>query len=123
MSEIRLPIHPYAELFPPMVHPEFDRLCGDIAVNGLQESIVLHEGKVLEGRNRYLACLARQVAPRFREYAGECGSPLAFVGWIWQDAMGRRPAAFFARRARRAHLAPFAHGVQLGEPADAALAG
>ena len=33
MSETRLPIHPYAELFPPMVHPEFDRLCGDIAVN------------------------------------------------------------------------------------------
>jgi len=79
MSETRLPIHPYAELFPPMGHPEFDRLCGDIAVNGLQEPIVLHEGKVLEGRNRYLACLARRVPPYFREYAGECGSPLAFI--------------------------------------------
>jgi hypothetical protein len=79
MSEQRLPIHPYAELFPAMSHPEFDRLCGDIAVNGLQEEIVLYEGKVLEGRNRYLACLARGVTPRFREYAGECGSPLAFV--------------------------------------------
>ena len=79
MSEQRLPIHPYAELFPAMSHPEFDRLCGDIAVNGLQEEIVLYEGKVLEGRNRYLACLARGVTPRFRDYAGECGSPLAFV--------------------------------------------
>jgi hypothetical protein len=79
MSEQRLPIHPYAELFPAMNHPEFDRLCGDIAVNGLQEEIVLYEGHVLEGRNRYLACLARGVTPRFREYAGECGSPLAFV--------------------------------------------
>src|SRR5262249_7704314 len=64
---------------PPLVHPEFDRLCGDIAVNGLQDEIVLYEGKVLEGRNRYLACLARDVTPRFREYAGECGSPLSFV--------------------------------------------
>src|SRR5260370_37780068 len=80
MSEARLPIHPYAELFPPMGHPEFDRLCGDIATNGLQEPIVLHEGKVLEGRNRYLACLARQVPPHFRDYAGECGSPRALVG-------------------------------------------
>jgi hypothetical protein len=79
MSEQRLPIHPYAELFPVMSHPEFDRLCGDIASNGLQEEIVLYEGHVLEGRNRYLACLARGVPPRFREYAGECGSPLAFV--------------------------------------------
>jgi hypothetical protein len=79
MSESRLPIHPYAELFPMMGSPEFDRLCGDIALNGLQEEIVLHEGQILEGRHRYLACLAKRVTPRFRNYAGECGSPLAFV--------------------------------------------
>jgi hypothetical protein len=79
MSESRLPIHPYAELFPAMFPAEFERLCGDILLNGLQEEIVIHEGQVLEGRHRYLACLAKQVAPRFRPYAGECGSPLAFV--------------------------------------------
>ena len=79
MSETRLPIHPYAELFPPMSSPEFDQLCGSIATLGLEEEIVLHEGKVLEGRHRYLACLARKVTPRFRNYAQECGSPLAFV--------------------------------------------
>src|SRR5207302_5587336 len=79
MSESRLPIHPYAELFPMMMSPEFDRLCGDIMHNGLQEEIVVHEGQVLEGRHRYLACLAKQVPPRLRPYAGECGSPLTFV--------------------------------------------
>jgi hypothetical protein len=79
MSESRLPIHPYAELFPQMFSPEFDRLCGDILLNGLQEEIVIHEGQILEGRHRYLACLAKHVTPRFRPYAGECGSPLAFV--------------------------------------------
>jgi len=79
MSESRLPIHPYAEIFPPMMSPEFDGLCGAISVDGLQEEIVVHEGKVLEGRHRYLACLAKQVPPRFRPYAGECGSALAFV--------------------------------------------
>jgi hypothetical protein len=79
MSESRLPIHPYAELFPPMSSPEFDRLCGDILRHGLQEAIVIHEGQVLEGRHRYLACLAKGVPPCFRPYAGECGSPLAFV--------------------------------------------
>jgi hypothetical protein len=47
--------------------------------NGLQEEIVIHDGQVLEGRHRYLACLAKQVQPRFRPYAGECGSPLNFV--------------------------------------------
>jgi hypothetical protein len=79
MTEQRLPIHPYAEIFPPMTFPDFDRLCGDIRQNGLQEDIVVHEGQVLDGRNRYLACLARGVTPRLRPYAGECGSPLAFV--------------------------------------------
>jgi hypothetical protein len=79
MSEQRLPIHPYAEIFPPMNFPDFDRLCGDIQQNGLQEDIVLLDGKVLDGRSRYLACLARGMTPRFRPYAGECGSPLAFV--------------------------------------------
>jgi len=79
MTDTRLPIHPYAELFPPLSSPEFDRLCGDIAVHGLQEDIVVHEVRILDGRHRYLACLARQVPPRFRDYAGECGSPLSFV--------------------------------------------
>jgi hypothetical protein len=79
MSEQHLPIHPYAELFPPLTLAEFERLCGDIEQHGLQEDIVVHEGKILDGRNRYLACLARGVTPRTRSYAGECGSPLAFV--------------------------------------------
>ncbi len=61
MSESRLPIHPYAELFPQMSPPEFDRLCAAILRDGLHEAIVLHEGKVLDGRHRYLACLVKKV--------------------------------------------------------------
>ena len=61
MSESRLPIHPYAEIFPPMSSPEFDGFCGDILQKGLQEPIVLHEGKVLDGWHRYLACLVEGV--------------------------------------------------------------
>ena len=79
MSESRLPIHPYAEIFPPMSSPEFDGFCGDVLQKGLQEPIVLHEGKVLDGCHRYLACLVKGVPPRFSQYAGDCGSPLAFV--------------------------------------------
>jgi hypothetical protein len=37
MTEQRLPIHPYAELFPPMTLPDFERLCDDIQQHGLQE--------------------------------------------------------------------------------------
>src|SRR6266849_2156250 len=76
MTESRLPIHPYAELFPPMTSQEFYRLCASIVDIGLKEEIVLYEGKILDGRCRYLACLLKNVQPRFRDYAGECGSPL-----------------------------------------------
>jgi hypothetical protein len=79
MSESRLPFHPYAELFPRMTNPEFEGLCGDIARKGLLEDIIRYEGKILEGRERYVACERKKVPPRFREYAGECGSPLEFV--------------------------------------------
>jgi hypothetical protein len=79
MSESRLPIHPYAAIFPPMTGPEFKGLCRSIARDGLDEPIVLYEGKILDGRSRYDGCLVTKVAPRFRDYAGECGSPLNFV--------------------------------------------
>jgi hypothetical protein len=79
MSESRLPFHPYAELFPRMTNAEFEGLCGDIARKGLLEDIIRYEGKILEGRERYVACERRKVPPRFREYAGECGSALEFV--------------------------------------------
>jgi hypothetical protein len=79
MSESRLPIHPYAAIFPPMTGPEFDGLCRAILRDGLDEPIVLHEGQILDGRSRYLACLVKKVPPRFRTYDVECGSALTFV--------------------------------------------
>ena len=47
-------------------------------LHGLLEDIVTHEGKILDGWHRYLACLAKRVTPCFRPYAGECGSALAW---------------------------------------------
>jgi ParB-like chromosome segregation protein Spo0J len=48
--------HPAAELFPLMEGDAFEKLKADIEANGQQEAIVLYEGKVLDGRNRYNAC-------------------------------------------------------------------
>jgi hypothetical protein len=47
-----LPIHPAAELFPPMSEPELRELGEDIKANGLRTPIVVYKDKLLDGRNR-----------------------------------------------------------------------
>ena len=63
--------HPIAEQIPRWGSDSFEKLCEDIATNGLVNSIVLYDGKILDGRHRYEACLAAGVDPSFREYKGD----------------------------------------------------
>jgi ParB-like chromosome segregation protein Spo0J len=73
----RLEPHPLAELFPLIEGAEFDSLVADIKANGLIDPIVTFEGKILDGRNRYRACIDGDVEVRTVEFAD--GNPLAFV--------------------------------------------
>lgn len=74
---MQLEFHPYAEIFPMIDDGDFDELAADIKLHGLREKIWLYQGKVLDGRNRYLACVTVKVEPEFREYTGT--DALAFV--------------------------------------------
>jgi hypothetical protein len=47
--------HPLCEFFPPMSDAAFEALVSDIKANGLREKIDLYEGKIIDGRNRFLA--------------------------------------------------------------------
>ncbi len=70
--------HPLSELFPLMQGREFDELVADVKANGLREPIWTYEGQILDGRNRWRACEAAQLAHRpMREYTGE--DPVSFV--------------------------------------------
>jgi N6-adenosine-specific RNA methylase IME4 len=85
--------HPLADLFPLLEGVEFDAFAADIAANGILDEIVIHQGKILDGRNRYRAGieagliaadldLARVAWPdEFREFGSE-GSEL-----IWNDGV------------------------------------
>jgi ParB-like chromosome segregation protein Spo0J len=73
----QLTAHPLAEMFPLMVEAELAELTADIEENGLQEAIDLYEGQILDGRNRFAACLRCGVEPRFVEYPGD--DPLRFI--------------------------------------------
>ncbi len=70
--------HDLASLFPMMGDDEYQALVRDIDRNGLLEPIWLYEGKIIDGRNRYRACLELNIDPQFRTWQGS-GSPLAFV--------------------------------------------
>jgi len=72
-----LSIHPLALMFPKMPQKSFKDLLDDIRQNGLLSPIVLYQGEILDGINRYRACTQAKIEPRFLEYEGN--DPLGFV--------------------------------------------
>jgi hypothetical protein len=67
----RLEFHPVANLFPLLQGEAFQTLVADIKKNGLLEPILVDAAKrIIDGRNRYLACLAAGVEPRFTPWQG-----------------------------------------------------
>jgi hypothetical protein len=79
----QLKFHPLADLFPLMEGAEFDALVADIDANGLQNPIVLYDGMILDGRNRYRACLKTswEIADGLnaRDGTGWIDDPVAYV--------------------------------------------
>ena len=64
---MNMQIHEAANVFPMMDQDRLEELAEDIKNNGLQIEIELFEGKIIDGRNRYKACLLAGVEPLFME--------------------------------------------------------
>ena len=73
----KLEDHPLAAIFPILEGDAFTALVEDVKANRLQEPIVLCEGKILDGRNRYRACTLEKVMIKARDYQGN--DPIGFV--------------------------------------------
>ena len=69
--------HDLCLMFPQADEQTIADMASDIKENGLNEPILLYQGKILDGRNRYLACRLAGVKPTYKEYTGE--EPFQFV--------------------------------------------
>jgi hypothetical protein len=69
--------HKLCTIFPRCTDEELQLLVSDIRENGLHVPITLYEGKILDGRNRYLACQMLNREPDYVQCAGK--DPLSFV--------------------------------------------
>ncbi len=79
--------HEAAELFPLLGSDELSELAADVRQQGLLNPIVLHEGKVLDGRNRLQACHDAGVEPRFEEWVDPGCGP---TEWVVSQNLHRR---------------------------------
>lgn len=73
----KIKYHPLADLFPRIPVDDFRAMVQSIAKFGQKQKIILFEGKILDGRHRYEACLEAGVKPQFEEYKGD--DPIGYV--------------------------------------------
>ena len=96
---VELEYHELADIFPLIRGDAYEALVEDIRQNGLLEYIVLYEGKILDGRNRYRACWDLGITPSTVDYTGDY--PLSHV---------------ISLNVRRRHLSPSQSAIVASHP-------
>ena len=71
------PVHPACAMLPMMPDAAIAELAADIRRHGQQQPIWLHNGQILDGRNRLRACGLAGVDPEVREWEGD--DPIRWV--------------------------------------------
>jgi len=61
-------LHPACALFPPLPEEQLCALADDIKARGQLEPIEIWQGRIIDGRNRWLACEKAGVRPITRDY-------------------------------------------------------
>jgi N6-adenosine-specific RNA methylase IME4 len=84
--------HPAANIFPMMTGKDYADLVTSIKKNGQRIPILLFEEKILDGRNRYAACLELKIEPKYERWDG--GNPWEYV---WDANAERRHLTEFQK--------------------------
>jgi N6-adenosine-specific RNA methylase IME4 len=99
--------HRFSEIFDMADAETSKELIEDIGKNGLLDPITLYEGMILDGRNRYAACIRASIPPRFVEFEGDRDAALAFV---WSKNYQRRHLTEGAKQLASARMETLKHG-------------
>lgn len=82
--------HPVANLFPLLNDDDLNELTESIKANGQREPITLHpDGRIIDGRNRYLACRKLNMQPKTVTYTG-MGDTAALIAYVTDTNLHRR---------------------------------
>jgi hypothetical protein len=106
--------HPIAEIFPMLGDKELKALAEDIKAKDLTEPIMLFEGKVLDGRNRYRACELAEIElkpDQFTQYEGNDA-----LGFVVSKNLHRRHLSTSRRAMIAAEIAKMPQGFRSDQP-------
>lgn len=106
-------LHPLCVLFPRLTGAEFDALREDIRANGLRSPIITHNGMILDGGNRYRACVEAGVEPEFSEFTGD-----NLVSFVMSANLHRRHMSAGQQAAIVASAQDWAGAQAVGRPAE-----
>jgi ParB-like chromosome segregation protein Spo0J len=101
--------HELADLFPMMSDLEISDMSKDIKANGQRNPIVIHEGKILDGRNRYAACVMADIDPIEVPFKGKDA-----LSYVLSTNLHRRHLSTSQRAMVAANIA----NLNLGEKSD-----
>jgi hypothetical protein len=85
-----MPVHPVCDMFPLMSASDLEAMAGDIFDHGLINPVVVHNGQLVDGRNRVLACKASDVPLRTVEWRDIYKGDEPLSRWIWSVNVERR---------------------------------
>ncbi|MCB9993097.1 MAG: S-adenosylmethionine-binding protein [Hyphomicrobiaceae bacterium] len=124
-----IPFHSLADLFPLIEGPEFEALVRDIAENGVREQIVVKDGQILDGRNRYRAAIRAAIItedtePQLNRRDGlfidfDANFTADPLSWVLSKNLHRRHLS----ESQRATIAARLENLGVGRPADYAKGG
>lgn len=100
-------IHPVANMMPGLNDEEIKALTDSISENGQRMPILVYEGKIIDGRHRYWACMELGIEPIVSEVAAGSLNDTELVNLAISVNVHRRSLTASQRAALAASLLPF----------------